>query len=80
MKTHITAETIIQSLVDRIRKTPGENSGKPRVELIGGLAAILHLTISGHKKTAIQQDSGICRVLMVAGAGFVQGPTLRRRV
>ena len=64
------AVTIIRSLIDRIDITPGESRGKPKVELIGGLAAILQLTISGHKKTAIQEDSGICRVLMVAGAGF----------
>ena len=39
------------------------------MELIEGLAAILQLTISGYKKTAIQKDSGICKVLMVKGAG-----------
>ena len=70
------AVTIIRSLIDRIDITPGESRGKPKVELIGGLAAILQLTISGHKKTAIQEDSGICRVLMVAGAGFE--PSTRR--
>jgi site-specific DNA recombinase len=64
------AVNIIRSLIDRIDITPGESRGKPKVELIGDLAAILQLTISGHKKTAIRKDSGICRVLMVAGAGF----------
>ena len=55
------AVTIIRSIIDRIDITPGESRGKPKVELIGGQAAILKLTISGHKKTAIQEDSGICR-------------------
>ena len=73
--THQEAVTIIRSLIDRIDITPGENRGKPKVELIGGLAAILQLTISGHKNTAIHQDSGIYRDLMVAEAGFTQGPT-----
>ena len=68
--TYQEAVTIFRSLIDRIDITPGEIRGKPKVQLIGGLAAILQLAISGHKKTAIQQDSGICRVLMVAGAGF----------
>ena len=68
--TYQEAVTIFRSLIDRIDITPGEIRGKPKVQLIGGLAAILQLAISGHKKTAIQQDSGICRALMVAGAGF----------
>ena len=44
------AVTIIRSLIDRIDITSGESRGKPTVRLIGGLAAILQLTISGHKK------------------------------
>ena len=44
------AVTIIRSLIDRIDITPGESRGKPKVELIGGLAPILQLTISRHKK------------------------------
>jgi hypothetical protein len=44
------AVTIIRSHIDRIDITQGESRGKPKVELIGGLGAILQLTISGHKK------------------------------
>ncbi|XDZ64471.1 hypothetical protein AB8878_00945 [Alphaproteobacteria bacterium LSUCC0226] len=43
------AVNIIRSLIDRIDITPGEGRGKPKVELIGGLVAILQLTISGQK-------------------------------
>ena len=42
----------------------------PQIKLIGGLAAILELAVSGQQKTAIQMDSGVGRVFMVAGAGF----------
>ena len=64
------AVTIIRSLIDRIEITPGERRGDPQVQLVGGLAAILELAVSGQQKTAIQMDSGVGRVLLVAGAGF----------
>ena len=45
--------------------------GKLQVsQLVGGLAAILELAVSGQQKTAIREDSGVGRVLLVAGAGF----------
>ena len=50
--------------------TPGERRGDPQVQLVGGLAAILELAVSRQQKTDIQMDSGVGRVLMVAGAGF----------
>ena len=64
------AVTIIRSLIDQIEITPGERRGDPQVQLVGGLAAILELAVSGQQKTAIQVDSGVGRVFMVAGAGF----------
>ena len=64
------AVTIIRSLIDRIKITPGERRGDPQVQLVGGLAAILELAVSGQQKTAIQMDDGVGRVLLVAGAGF----------
>ena len=64
------AVTIIRSLIDRIKITPGERRGDPQVQLVGGLAAILELAVSGQQKTAIQMDGGVGRVLLVAGAGF----------
>jgi site-specific DNA recombinase len=64
------AVTIIRSLIDRIEITPGQKRGNSQVQLVGGLAAILELAVSGQQKTTIQSDSGFGRVLMVAGAGF----------
>ena len=61
---------IIRSLIERIVITPGQKRGHPSVELVGGLAAILKLAVSEQQKTAITEDSGVRRVLLVAGAGF----------
>ena len=38
------------------------------MELVDNIAAILELAVSEKQKTAIQKDSGIRRVLLVAGA------------
>ena len=46
------------------------------MQLIGDLAVILELAVSRQQKTAIQMDSGVSRVFMVAGAGFAQDPTI----
>ena len=62
------AVTIIRSLIDRIEITPGAKRGDPQVHIVGGLAAILELAVSGQQKTAIRTDSGVGRVFMVAGA------------
>jgi len=40
------------------------------------LAAILEFAVAKQQKTAIPLDSGFGRVLMVAGAGFTQDPTI----
>ena len=52
------AVTIIRSMIDRIEITAGEKRGNPQVQLVGGLAAILELAVSGQQKTTIQLDSG----------------------
>jgi hypothetical protein len=64
---------IIRSLIDRIEVTEGAERGKPDVVPVGALAAILAFT---HKNNAtlISENGG--RVLLVAGAGFVQAPTI----
>ena len=72
--------TIIRSLIDQIEITPGEKRGDPQVQLVDGLAAIPELAVSGQQKTAIQMDSGVGMVFMVAGAGFAQDPTIRKWV
>ena len=64
------AISLIRSLIERIDILPGEKRGKPQVQLVGGLAAILEFAVAKQQKTAIQVDSGFGRVLMVAGAGF----------
>ena len=74
------AVAIIRSLIDRIEIIPGERRGDPQVQLVGGLAAILELAVSGQQKTAVQMDSGVVRIFMVAGAGFVQDPKIRKWV
>ncbi len=60
----------VQSSIDGIKISPRERRGDPQVQLVGGLAAFLELAVSGQQKTAIQMDSGVSRVSMVAGAGF----------
>ena len=70
------AISLIRSLIERIDITPGEKRGQPQVQLVGGLAAILEFAVAKQQKTAIPSDSGFGRVFMVAGAGFVQDPTI----
>ena len=70
------ALSIIRSLINRIYIIPGTKRGDPSVQLVGGLAGILELAISRQQKTAIQKDSGVRRVMLVAGAGFAQDPTI----
>jgi hypothetical protein len=70
------AISLIRSLIERIDITPGEKRGQPQVQLVGGLAAILEFAVAKQQKTAIQVDSGFGRVLMVAGAGFAEDPTI----
>ena len=64
------ALSIIRSLINRIYIIPGTKRGDPSVQLVGGLAGILKLAISRQQKTAIQKDSGVRRVMLVAGVGF----------
>ena len=71
------AISLIRSLIERIDITQGEKRGQPQVQLVGGLAAILEFALDEQQKTAIPSDSGFGRVFMVAGAGFVQDPTIK---
>jgi hypothetical protein len=64
---------IIRSLIDRIKVAEGEERGKPDVVPVGALAAILAFT-QKNNATLISENGG--RVLLVAGAGFVQAPTI----
>ena len=40
------AISLIRSLIERIVITPGEKRGKPQVQLVGGLAAILEFAVT----------------------------------
>ena len=63
---------IIRTMIDRIEVHTGQERGKPDVILVGALAQILTFT-QQKQNAAYYGDGG--RVLMVAGAGFVQDPT-----
>ena len=76
--SHEESISLIRSLIKRIDITQGETRGQPQVQLIGGLAAILEFAVAKQQKTAIPSDSGFGRVFMVAGAGFVQDPTIKK--
>lgn len=65
---------IIRSLVDRIEVHSGEKRGKPKVILVSSLVSILEYACAQTKTAASMGDGG--RVLVVAGAGLTQAPTL----
>ena len=69
---------LIRSMIERIEVHVGQVRGKPDVILIGALAQILAFT--QQKTTAASNSGDDGRVLMVAMAGFGQGPTAIRRV
>lgn len=62
------AMEIIRSLVQRIEVAPGGTRGKASVTLYGALASILDFAM-GAQNTKATADGGLCRVLLVAGAG-----------
>jgi len=55
----------------------GKDRGEPDVVLVGALAQILSVT---HQNKTAASNGSDGRVLMVAGAGFVQDPTIIRHV
>ena len=69
---------IIRSLIDRIEVAEGAERGKPDVILAGDLAAILDYTHQNKTAALISENGG--RVLLVAGAGFVEDYTISRHV
>jgi len=40
----------------------------------------LELFVPQQQKTAIQADNGVLIVFLVAGAGFAQGPTIKKSI
>ena len=69
------AMEIIRSLVERIDIAPSATRGKAEVTLYGALASILDFAM-GATNAKATADGGLCRVLLVAGAGCVEAPTL----
>jgi len=79
--TRTQAMDVIRSMIEKIEVHAGQEPGKPAVILVGALAQILAFT--QQKTTAASSSGDGGRVLMVAGAGFVQdppGPELRKVV
>jgi site-specific DNA recombinase len=77
LQTLLTDETsraeameIIRSMIDRIEVSPGTKRGEPDVLLVGALASILGYASAPKQDAAIISERGVCRVLLVAGAGF----------
>ena len=68
------AMEIIRSLIDYIEVHDSDTRDKPDVILVSALAAFLDYTHQ-NKTAASRGDGG--RVLMVAGARFVQAPTIQ---
>ncbi|MFM2350068.1 MAG: hypothetical protein RIR04_1034 [Pseudomonadota bacterium] len=63
------ATDILRSLIQRIDISAGQTRGHAEVRIFGALASILDFALdSTHAKATA--DGGLCRVLMVAGAGF----------
>ena len=71
--TKAEAAEIIRNLVDEIVLVP--ENGHLRIDLKGELAGILSFA-SGKKKPATHVGDGLEQIKMVAGAGFVQDPTM----
>jgi len=65
---------IIRSMIQRIEIHEGKERGKSDVILVGALAQILAFT--QQTKTAASSSGDGGRVLMVAGVGFVEDPTM----
>ena len=68
-----TVRQLIHGLIDEVRLVP-ENGGL-RIVLSGELAGILSLCDS-KKKPASSYEERAEQIQMVAGAGFIQGPTM----
>jgi glucose-6-phosphate dehydrogenase assembly protein OpcA len=76
------AMEIIRSMIDRIEVSAGDRRGAPQVLLVGALASILDYAAMSEAQTqnAASGGGGVCRVLMVAGVGFIQAPTIEMAV
>ena len=72
------ATEIIRSLIEKIVVSPTGQRGKSDVILHGALASILAYANDTAQSGLV--SAGVGRVLLVAGAGFAQIPTLQKTV
>ena len=75
-KTRRQAMDIIRSMIERVEVSEGVERSKPNVVLVGDLAAKLACT--QNNTAASLGDDG--RVLMVAGTGLTEVPTITKNV
>jgi site-specific DNA recombinase len=70
---------LIRTLIERITLTPSKN--ELQINLKGELAGILELCQAGKTKHGADSSAGsVQQIKMVAGAGFVQAPTIQKVV
>ena len=72
------ATEIIRSLIEKIVVSPTGQRGKSDVVLHGALASILAYASDAAQSGLV--SSGVGRVLLVAGAGFAQTPTIQKAI
>ena len=72
------ATEIIRSLIEKIVVSPTGQRGKSNVVLHGALASILSYANDTAQSSVLSSSVG--RVLLVAGAGFTQTPTIQKAI
>jgi hypothetical protein len=73
----IAANTAIRQLIERVQLVP--ENGELKIELYGELAALLKLGTEPKNEHPQAESEGV-QITMVAGAGFVQDPTIKKWV
>ena len=75
--TLIEANTAIRQLIERVQLVP--EKGELKIELYGELAALLKLGTEPKNEHPQAESEGV-QITMVAGAGFAQGPTIKKSI
>ena len=75
--TFIEAHTAIRKLIERVQLVT--ENGELKIELYGELGALLKLGTEPKNEYPQAESEGV-QITMVAGAGFVQEPTIRMQV
>jgi hypothetical protein len=73
-----TSPEIIRSLIEKIVVSPRVQRGKSAVVLHGAFASILAYANDTAQSGAVSSSVG--RVLLVAGVGFTQTPTIQKAI